>query len=61
MLTLTVKLFLVGLGGNHPVLFFVAFIGGLFISHSINAFQTWFLGYWGSQYEHRPTSDISVP
>ncbi|XP_006463829.1 hypothetical protein AGABI2DRAFT_187296 [Agaricus bisporus var. bisporus H97] len=56
----SVKIFLVALGGNHPALFFVAFIGGLFVSHSTNAFQTWFLGYWASQYECHPASDISV-
>ncbi|EKM83611.1 hypothetical protein AGABI1DRAFT_66408 [Agaricus bisporus var. burnettii JB137-S8] len=56
----SVKLFFIGLGGNHPALFFVAFLGGLLVVEFINAFQTWFLGYWASQYERRPASEVSV-
>lgn len=55
-----VKLFFIGLGGNHPALFFVAFLGGLLVVEFISAFQTWFLGYWASQYERRPASEVSI-
>ncbi|KAJ3564413.1 hypothetical protein NP233_g8310 [Leucocoprinus birnbaumii] len=57
----SVKLFLLGLGGSHPGLFFLSFLGGLFISDLISTFQTWFLGYWASQYETHHPSDVSVP
>ncbi|TRM65976.1 hypothetical protein BD626DRAFT_427540 [Schizophyllum amplum] len=45
------KLYLAGLGGNHPMLFFIACIGGILITESMGAFETWYLGYWASQYE----------
>ncbi|KAJ3564973.1 hypothetical protein NP233_g7938 [Leucocoprinus birnbaumii] len=57
----SVKLFLLGLGGSHPVLFFSSFLGGLFVSDMVSTFQTWFLGYWSSQYATHDPSDVSVP
>ncbi|KAE9393212.1 P-loop containing nucleoside triphosphate hydrolase protein [Gymnopus androsaceus JB14] len=50
----TMRLYLKGLGGRYIVLFFVSFIGSLTMSELLAIFQTWFLGYWASQYEiHR--------
>lgn len=57
---LTVKLFLTGLAGARPMLFFAAYYGGLFVTHVFLASQTWYLGYWASQYEKRPGSEVSV-
>ena len=45
------KLYLAGLGGNHPMLFFIACIGGILITESFGAFETWYLGYWAGKYE----------
>ncbi|KAF9449128.1 multidrug resistance-associated ABC transporter [Macrolepiota fuliginosa MF-IS2] len=49
------KLFFSSLSGNHPILFFMTFcLGSLLIDLSTMA-QTYFVGYWGSQYvEHDP-------
>ncbi|KAE9402019.1 P-loop containing nucleoside triphosphate hydrolase protein [Gymnopus androsaceus JB14] len=47
-------LFFKGLGGNHPVLFFLSFIAFTTLSELSEIVQTWYLGYWASQYElHR--------
>ncbi|KAJ8520559.1 hypothetical protein ONZ45_g2613 [Pleurotus djamor] len=45
-----VRLYLVALGGKHPIFFFVAFIGALCANEAIYSFLTWFLGYWASKY-----------
>lgn len=56
----TVKMYISGLGGNHIFLFFFAFLGGLVVSDVFMTFQTWFLGYWASQYENHPASEVHV-
>lgn len=53
-------MYLSGLGGKHPVLFFSAFAVGQGLYHVALAFQTWFLGFWASQYTDRPASEVSV-
>ena len=55
-----VRLYLQGLGGNHPTLFFATFVGGLFVTELLNATQTWYLGYWASQYNGRDPAEIPV-
>ena len=51
----TLKLYLGGLGGNHPFLFATVWIAGILATDVAVNFSVWFLGYWGSQYEtHRP-------
>ncbi|KAJ3513917.1 hypothetical protein NLJ89_g2683 [Agrocybe chaxingu] len=55
------RLFLESLGGKHPVLFFLTFVGGFVGTEFISTFQTWFLGFWGSQYEGRDPSEVNVP
>lgn len=56
----TVKLYLVGLGGNHPIAFFLAFVCGLILTELSNATQTWYLGYWASQYDNHPAEEVAV-
>ncbi|KAF9481117.1 multidrug resistance-associated ABC transporter [Pholiota conissans] len=56
----SLKLFLSGLGGKYPILFFALWIFGLVFTELIYAFQTWFLGYWGSQYENHDPSEVRV-
>ncbi|PSR81762.1 hypothetical protein PHLCEN_2v6271 [Hermanssonia centrifuga] len=43
-------LFLGGLGGKWPILFWVQFIGGSWISAGFDAMQVWWLGWWARQY-----------
>ncbi|KAF5313867.1 hypothetical protein D9619_013092 [Psilocybe cf. subviscida] len=55
-----ILLFLRSLGGQHPILNFGTWIAGFVFLHGGNLLALWFLGYWGSQYETRPASDIPV-
>lgn len=55
----SLKLLFTGLGGNHPILFFVTCVAGLAITDWCSTFQTWFLGYWAGQYETRPGSEVN--
>lgn len=57
----SMKLFLGALGGDYPLVFFSLWMSGFLLTDWVNTFQTWFLGYWGSQYEHHPTSEVNVP
>ncbi|OCH87314.1 P-loop containing nucleoside triphosphate hydrolase protein [Obba rivulosa] len=54
------KLYLNGLGGTHPYLFWAGFAGALFVSEFINSVQTWFVGYWAQQYEDHEPSEVNV-
>ncbi|KAF9007748.1 P-loop containing nucleoside triphosphate hydrolase protein [Hymenopellis radicata] len=40
------------MGGNHVWMFFLSVIGGFTIVEMFNVSQTWWIGYWASQYEH---------
>jgi len=55
------KLFFAGLGGGHPLLFWIVFMGGLFVTFFINTIQTWWLGFWANQYNHRESYEVDVP
>ncbi|CAA7260747.1 unnamed protein product [Cyclocybe aegerita] len=55
------RLFLESLGGKHPMLFFLTFVGGFVATEFISTFQTWLLGFWGSQYEGHDPSEVYVP
>ncbi|KZS93246.1 P-loop containing nucleoside triphosphate hydrolase protein [Sistotremastrum niveocremeum HHB9708] len=52
------KLYLSSLGGFK---FWMAYVLGTLICDILSTVQTWFLGYWASQYEHRPASEVNVP
>ncbi|KAF9458727.1 P-loop containing nucleoside triphosphate hydrolase protein [Collybia nuda] len=54
------KLYFLGLGGNYPLLFFSSFAIGLLLTELSNAAQTWYLGYWASQYDNHDSSDVPV-
>ncbi|KAG5648264.1 hypothetical protein DXG03_006223 [Asterophora parasitica] len=54
------KLYFRGLGGNHPILFFLVLAIGLLLCELLNTLQTWFLGYWASQYDEHPAAEIHV-
>ena len=55
-----VKLYLDGLGGNHPFLFAAVWISGFMATHMAFSFGVWFLGYWGSQYENHHPEEVRV-
>ncbi|KAJ7770817.1 hypothetical protein DFH07DRAFT_1057900 [Mycena maculata] len=54
------KLYFKGLGGNHSLLFFTLFLTGLGLTELGQAIQTWFLGYWASQYDEHDASQVDV-
>lgn len=55
------KLFFIGLGGDHPLIFWTVFLGGILSTDLINTFQTWWLGYWASQYDQHQAYEVAVP
>jgi hypothetical protein len=55
------RLYLDGLGGNHPFLFGAVFTAGFLVTHVAINFGIWFLGYWGSQYENHHPEEVRVP
>ena len=56
----SMKVFLTGLGGNYHLIFFSAWASLLMLSNGSRAFQIWFLGHWGSQYEKHDPSEVQV-
>ncbi|KAJ7472355.1 hypothetical protein B0H11DRAFT_1867129 [Mycena galericulata] len=56
----SMNLYLRGLAGGHPLLFFPAFVIGLFLSSFSSNFQTWYLGHWASQYDTHPVYEVSA-
>ncbi|KAF5389764.1 hypothetical protein D9757_005974 [Collybiopsis confluens] len=46
-----VKLYTSAVGGTHPVFYLSVLLGMLVLTHLMGVVQTWFLGYWASQYE----------
>ncbi|KAJ7042972.1 multidrug resistance-associated ABC transporter [Mycena alexandri] len=55
-----VRLYLRSLGGTHPHLFFLALLAGFVLQNSAGNLQTWYLGYWSSQYDTKPASEVRV-
>ncbi|THU88444.1 P-loop containing nucleoside triphosphate hydrolase protein [Dendrothele bispora CBS 962.96] len=55
-----VKMYFSGMGGNYPWVFFVSVVSASLITELLNAGQTYFLGYWTSQYDGRDPSDVPV-
>lgn len=56
-----VKLYLLGMSGNWPALFWSFVMACLIACEFSNTVQTWFLGYWAQQYQTRPAEEVSVP
>ncbi|KAF8803419.1 multidrug resistance-associated ABC transporter [Phlegmacium glaucopus] len=57
----SMKLFFSGLGGSHPVFFFIVWTSGILLAECTMTVQTWFLGVWGSQYETHTPSEVNIP
>ena len=55
-----VKLFIEGLGGSHPILFWILFAGGLVFCDAVLTIQTWFMGYWAEQYTIYPPEEVKI-
>ncbi|KAJ7748587.1 hypothetical protein B0H16DRAFT_1692067 [Mycena metata] len=51
-------LYLRGMGGNHAVAFFVVLVLAIVATQVADAAQTWYLGYWASQYGHGATVPV---
>ena len=56
----SVKLYLSGLGGDYPLMFFSIWISASFLTDWMDTFQVWFLGYWGTQYETHKPSEVDA-
>lgn len=56
----SLKLFFSALGGGHSIFFMIVWLSGFIIGDIIYAFQKWFLGYWGTQYETHDSSEVDV-
>ncbi|KAF8845471.1 hypothetical protein BDN67DRAFT_993677 [Paxillus ammoniavirescens] len=54
------KLYLASVGGGHTTLFWFGFLFFMMTSEIATIVQTWFLGYWSSQYELRAPSEVDV-
>ncbi|KAH9028046.1 hypothetical protein EDB83DRAFT_2526408 [Lactarius deliciosus] len=55
-----VKLFINGLGGAHPVLFWIVYAGGMLLFSTLMTVQTWFMGYWAEQYSIYPPEQVDI-
>ncbi|KAJ3791300.1 P-loop containing nucleoside triphosphate hydrolase protein, partial [Lentinula aff. detonsa] len=53
-----INLYISSLGGKHPFVFFTTFFACLLASHLIGVAQTWYLGYWASQYDSHPPTEV---
>ncbi|OSD00621.1 P-loop containing nucleoside triphosphate hydrolase protein [Trametes coccinea BRFM310] len=54
-----VKLFLKNMS-NKPILFWLIYVSGHVLRQSLANLQTWYLGYWASQYETHPPAEVPV-
>lgn len=54
------NIFVSALGGGYPILFMVIWIIGGISAEAMIDFQVWYLGYWGSQYDTHPSSEVPV-
>ncbi|KAJ3727277.1 P-loop containing nucleoside triphosphate hydrolase protein [Lentinula guzmanii] len=47
----SIKLYTSAAGGQHAILYFTVLLAMMFVTQLTGVVQTWFLGYWSSQYE----------
>ena len=55
-----VKLYLAALGGARAVFFWVVVLTLFVITNFTYTLQTWFLGYWATQYEDHPAAEVNI-
>ena len=53
-------MFLSGLGGKWPVVFWVQYLGGSICSELAGVLEMWWLGYWARQYTLQDPSTVKV-
>jgi len=56
----SIRLLLSGLGGSSPILFFVIVMASIIWNELAMTLQVWYIGYWGSQYENHPASEVNA-
>ncbi|KZV74802.1 P-loop containing nucleoside triphosphate hydrolase protein [Peniophora sp. CONT] len=54
------SMYLSALGGPRALLFWLVFVGGLFVGDIFRVLQTYWLGQWSEQYELRPVDQVNV-
>ncbi|PPQ71821.1 hypothetical protein CVT26_007735 [Gymnopilus dilepis] len=54
------RMFISSLSGSRPLIFFATWVLAIIVGQWIDAFQVWFLGRWGSQYEVHHPSEINL-
>ncbi|CDO74329.1 hypothetical protein BN946_scf184850.g1 [Trametes cinnabarina] len=45
---------------KRPVFFWLIYVSGYVIRHALSNVETWYLGYWASQYETHPSEEVPV-
>ncbi|KAG2023135.1 ATP-binding cassette transporter [Coprinopsis cinerea AmutBmut pab1-1] len=56
-----VKMFFSAMGGvKRPQMFFILYMTGIVLCEVVSVAQTWWLGYWASQYSIHPPSEVPV-
>ncbi|KAH9028052.1 ABC transporter type 1, transmembrane domain-containing protein [Lactarius deliciosus] len=55
-----VRLFINGLGGAHPVLFWIVYAAGMLLFSTLMTVQTWLMGYWAEQYDIYPPDQVNI-
>lgn len=55
-----VKLFLNGVGGKWPFLFWFQYLGAMGVYDLCEVLETWWLGYWARQYALRDAGEVRV-
>lgn len=56
----SLKLLIDGLGGEYPNGFFAFLCACIVALSALQALEPWFLGFWGSQYETHPASEVNA-
>lgn len=52
------NILLSALGGKHPYMFLAIWLLAAICMEATITFRTWYLGYWGLQYDNRPSSEV---
>jgi hypothetical protein len=55
-----VQMYLRALGSKYPTAFWVALLVSSILQNFAGTLQTWYLGYWSSQYDTRPAAEVPV-
>uniref|UniRef100_A0A0W0F5R1 P-loop containing nucleoside triphosphate hydrolase protein n=1 Tax=Moniliophthora roreri TaxID=221103 RepID=A0A0W0F5R1_MONRR len=56
----TVAMYFRSLTGNYPFLYYTCFFVPMVLSNASVIMQTWYLGYWSSEYENHHPSEVNV-